>query len=163
TNTVRTEKTVTLSSFPHDRSARCSADVLCYSWGEEPFKPPTPPARQGAPEMGVRARQAPSERRLPLGVLRRLPGLLQPVLLPLLDPGVPGQEARLLQRRAVLRVDQGERPGHTEAQRPRLPGDAAAGDPGHDVELALRAERHERLVDKLLVHLVREVDVELPA
>src|SRR6266568_4577231 len=102
-------------------------------------------------------------RHLPLGVLRRLPGLLEPVLLPLLDPGVPGQEAGLLQRRAVLRVHQGQRPGHAEAQRARLPGDAATGDPGHHVELALRAERHERLVDQLLVHLVGEVHVERPA
>src|SRR5437763_1094370 len=100
---------------------------------------------------------------LPLGVLRRLAGLLQAVLLALLDPGVPGQEAGLLQRRAVLRVDQGERPGHAEAQCARLPGDAAAGDPGHHVELVLRAQGHERLVDELLVHLVREVHVERAA
>src|SRR5438874_152950 len=110
-----------------------------------------------------RARQAPRGRHLPLGVLRRLAGLLQAVLLALLDPGVPGQEAGLLQRRAVLRVHQGQRPGHAEAQRARLPGDAAAGDPGHDVELVLRAQGHERLVDELLVHLVREVHVERPA
>src|SRR6201996_6982221 len=100
---------------------------------------------------------------LPLGVLRRLAGLLQAVLLALLDPGVPGQEACLLQRRAVLRVDQGKRPGHAEAQRARLPGDAAAGDPGHHVELVLPAQGHERLVDELLVHLVREVHVERAA
>src|SRR5207248_2753249 len=109
------------------------------------------------------SRPAPRGRHLPLGVLRRLAGLLQAVLLALLDPGVPGQEAGLLQRRAVLRVHQGQRPGHAEAQRARLPGDAAAGDPGHDVELVLRAQGHERLVDELLVHLVREVRVERPA
>src|SRR5690242_7191392 len=111
----------------------------------------------------AQARQAPRGRHLPLGVLRRLAGLLQAVLLALLDPGVPGQEAGLLQRRAVLRVHQGQRPGHAEAQRARLPDAAAAGDPGHDVELVLRAQGHERLVDELLVHLVREVDVERPA
>src|SRR5271169_4013087 len=102
-------------------------------------------------------------RHLPLGVLRCLPGLLQAVLLALLDPGVPGHEAGLLQRRAVLRVYQDQRAGHAEAQGARLPGDAAAGDQGHHVELALRAEGHERLVDQLLVHLVREVHVERPA
>src|SRR5215469_7882443 len=96
-------------------------------------RPVTGPARTG---------------RLPLGVLGRLPGLLQTVLLTLLDPGVPGQEAGLLQGRAVLRVDEGECPGHAEAQRARLPGDAAARDPGHHVELTLGAERHERLVDQ---------------
>src|SRR5208337_1972012 len=108
-------------------------------------------------------RQPLRERHLPLGVLRRLPGLLQACLLALLDPGVPGQESGLLQRRAVLRVHQGQRPGHAEAQSARLPGDAAAGDPGHHVEAALRAEEHERLVDQLLMHLVREVHVERPA
>src|SRR5580704_16820364 len=108
---------------------------------------------------GVRWRAA----ALPLGVLRRLPGLLQAVLLALLDPGVPGEEPGLLQRRAVLRVHQGQRAGHAEAQRARLPGDAAAGDPGHHVELVLRAQGHERLVDELLVHLVGEVYVERPA
>src|SRR5580704_15990215 len=108
---------------------------------------------------GVRWRAA----ALPLGVLRRLPGLLQAVLLALLDPGVPGEEPGLLQRRAVLRVDQRQRAGHAEPQRTRLPGDAAARDAGDDVELAFRAEGHERLVDQLLVHLVREVHVERPA
>src|SRR5580693_5225835 len=109
------------------------------------------------------ARQPRAGRGLPLGVLGRLAGLLQAVLLALLDPRVPGQEAGLLQRRAVLRVQQGQRPGHTEAQRARLPGDAAAGDPGHHVELVLRAQGDERLVDELLVHLVREVHIERPA
>ena len=41
------------------------------------------------------------QRRLALGVLRRLTGLLQTGLLALLDPRVAGQEAGLLQRRAV--------------------------------------------------------------
>src|SRR5271166_5373881 len=103
------------------------------------------------------------ERTLPLGVLGRLPGLLQAVLLALLDPGVPGHEPGLLQGWAVLRIDEDERPGHAEAQRARLPGDAAARDPRHHVELALGAECHERLVDELLMHLVREVHIERPA
>src|SRR5262249_53932707 len=82
---------------------------------------------------------------LPLGVLRRLAGLLQTVLLALLDPGVAGQEASPLKYRAVLRVDQDQRPGDAQPQRPRLAGDAAAGDPGDDVELVFRAQRDERL------------------
>src|ERR1700677_59924 len=94
---------------------------------------------------------------LALGVLRSLTRLLEAVLLPLLDPGVPGNEAGLLQGRAILRVDHDKRAGHAEAQRAGLPGDTAAGDKGDDVKLVLRAQGHERLVDELLVHLVREV------
>ena len=69
-----------------------------------------------------------------LRVLRGLPGLLQPGLLPFLHPGIPGEEAGSLQARAVLRVHDLERPGDAEPQRSRLPGYAAPGDPGHDVE-----------------------------
>src|SRR5262249_59338275 len=49
---------------------------------------------------------------LPLGVLRSLPGLLQPILLALRDPGIAGQEARALQRGPLLRVHQRHRPRH---------------------------------------------------
>src|SRR5580693_31224 len=134
-DTIRTKQPTTLTRFTHVAPPLVCVDV----W--------------------VRRRAG----HLPLGVLRRLPGLLQAVLLALLDPGVPGHETGLLQRRAVLRVDQHQRPGHAEAQRAGLPGDATAGDPGHHVELTLAAERHERLVDQLLVHLVREVHVERAA
>ena len=78
---------------------------------------------------------------LALGVLGRLAGLLQPVLLALLDPGVPGQEAGPLQRRPVLRVDQSQRPGDAQPQRARLPGDAAAGDRGRSRRTAPRRPR----------------------
>src|SRR5690349_9758680 len=131
-------------------SLRCSVGTSRAGAGRA-LKAAGPAEQRGLPE------------KLPLGVLRCLPGLLQTVLLALLDPGVPGQEAGLLQRRPVLRVDQGQRPGHAEAQRAGLPGDTAAGDQGHHVELALRAEGHERLVDQLLVHLVGEVHVERTA
>src|SRR5215470_6483948 len=94
-------------------------------------------------------------RRLALGVLRRLTCLLQARLLPFLDPGVPGQEAKALQRRAARRIDEYQRPGDSQPQRARLAGDAAACDPRDDVELILSAERHKRLVDELLVHLIR--------
>src|SRR5690348_18504610 len=131
-------------------SLRCSVGTSRAGAGRA-LKAAGPAEQRGLPE------------KLPLGVLRCLPGLLQTVLLALLDPGIPGQEAGLLQRRPVLRVDQGQRPGHAEAQRAGLPGDTAAGDQGHHVELALRAEGHERLVDQLLVHLVGEVHIERTA
>ena len=53
----------------------------------------------------------PGRLELALGVLRRLAGLLQTVLLALLDPGVAGEEAGLLQGRAVLGIDQRSAPG----------------------------------------------------
>src|SRR6516162_1658363 len=109
-----------------------------------------------------RMRHAGQPCRSALGVLRRLPGLLQPVLLALLDPGVPGQEPRPLQGSPVLGVHQRERPSDTQPQRAGLAGDAAAGDPGGHVELALRAQGDQRLADELLMHLVREEVLQRP-
>src|SRR3954447_3088994 len=96
-----------------------------------------------------------------LAVLRRLARLLEPGLLPLDDPGVPGEQAGLLQRRAVgLGGHRVERAGHAQTQRSGLAGDAAAVDAGHDVEAADEVRAHERLVDDLLLQLVREVGLE---
>src|ERR1700761_3523087 len=66
--------------------------------------------------------------RLALGVLRRLTGLLEPVLLPLGCPGGPGKEARLLQRRTFLRVHQRQSAGNAEPQCASLTRDAATAD-----------------------------------
>src|SRR5687767_10419523 len=80
---------------------------------------------------------------LTLAVLRGLTGLLEAVLLALGGAGVTGQEAGLLQRRAVdLDVQDGQRTGQAHAQGAGLAGDAAAVDAGDDVELVLGAERH---------------------
>src|SRR5262245_55920750 len=65
--------------------------------------------------------------RLPLGVLRRLAGLLEAVLLRLLLARVAREEAGLLDLRARLRVELGERTGDAEAQGAGLTRDAAAG------------------------------------
>src|SRR3954468_23884810 len=93
--------------------------------------------------------------------LRRLAGLLETGLLALDDAGVAGQQPGLLQRRAVgLDGDGVQRTGHAQAQRARLAGDAAAVDAGGDGEAALELQLGERLVDDLLVQLVREVGVE---
>src|SRR5690349_24289001 len=102
------------------------------------------------------------ERWSALRVLRSLPGLLQAVLLSLLDAGIPGQEARPLQGNPVLRVDQREGTRDPQPQRPRLAGDPAAGDAGDHIELTLGAEGHERLTDELLVDLVREEVLQRP-
>src|SRR6516164_162370 len=124
-----------------------------------PATPRTPSVPKIRPmSVGPRTSQ-----RLALGVLRSLTGLLEAVLLPLRRPCVAGEEAGLLQRRPVLRVDERERPRQPESQRAGLARDAAAADARDHVELALGAERHERLSDDLLVHLVREVRVERPA
>src|SRR3954471_24510014 len=95
-----------------------------------------------------------------LRVLGRLAGLLQAVLLPLLGPRVTGEEAGLLQRRAVVGLEPDERAGDREAQGPGLAGDAAAVQGGDDVVLVGLLQGDERLLDELLVHLVREVVVE---
>src|ERR1017187_6735800 len=97
-----------------------------------------------------------------LGVLRRLTCLLQPVLLALLHPSVPGQEAGFLQARAAVRVDEDQCPGDPQPQRAGLAGDTAAGDPGDHVELVISTERDEWLTDELLMELVREVLVQRP-
>src|SRR5262249_26304629 len=101
-----------------------------------------------------------SQCRLALGVLRSLAGLLQAVLLGLGDARVTGQEAGLLECRPVVRVDLGERASTREPQRAGLTGDATAAKVGDDVERLGLLGNHERLANKLLVHLVREVRLE---
>src|SRR3954468_19097959 len=91
------------------------------------------PQRRGAPGRPVR-RGARRALRSALRVLRGLAGLLEAVLLAFLDPRVTGEEAGLLQRRAVVRVVRDERPGDAEAQRAGLAGDAAATQVGDHVE-----------------------------
>src|SRR6266516_400855 len=102
------------------------------------------------------------ERWSALRVLRCLPGLLQAVLLALLDAGIPGKEARPLQGSPVFRVDQYQGTCDPQPQRTRLAGDPAAGDAGGHIELPLGPEGHERLTDELLVDLVREEVLQRP-
>src|SRR5690625_577902 len=92
-----------------------------------------------------------------LAVLRGLAGLLQSVLLALDLTRVAGQEAGLLEHRAVLRGDQDPRPGDRQAQRPGLPGRPAAVEVGVDVDAVEAVHRHQRRLDQLLVDLVGEV------
>src|SRR5919107_5514402 len=93
-----------------------------------------------------------------LAVLGSLAGLLEAGLLALDDARVTGEQARLLQRRTVrVEVHRVQRPGDPEAQRTRLAGDAATVDAGDHVEAADQVGGDERLVDDLLVQLVREV------
>src|SRR5690242_2950748 len=92
-----------------------------------------------------------------LAVLRGLAGLLQTVLLALGGAGVPSQEAGLLQRRTVIRVDLDERASDRQAQRTGLAGDAAALEVAEDVERLRLLDGHQGLTDELLVHLVGEV------
>src|SRR5699024_3271623 len=99
-----------------------------------------------------------------LGVLRRLAGLLEAGLLALDDAVVTTEEAGLLEGRSVvLLVDLVQRAGHTEAHGPGLTGCTAAGEADDDVEAALEVESRERIVDLLLVQLVREVVLERAA
>src|SRR5437868_9335734 len=98
---------------------------------------------------------------LALAVLRSLAGLLQSVLLALGGARVTGEEAGLLERRAVrLDIESGQPTGQAHAQGAGLTGDAATVDARDHVERLFGAEHHEGLVDDLLVNLVREVVLE---
>src|SRR5690606_5677721 len=72
-----------------------------------------------------------------------------------------GQEAGLLQRRAVLTVMLAERTGDGQAQGPRLSGDTAAAQVGDDVNAFQLVDGGQGLTDQLLVHLAREVVLKL--
>src|SRR5688572_24766161 len=99
-----------------------------------------------------------------LAVLRRLASLLQSVLLALLRAGVAREEAGPLERGAVaVLVDLVQGAGDRQPQRAGLPRDAAAVDARDHVEALVDLQGHERVVDQLLVDLVREVLVELAA
>src|SRR6266508_984092 len=92
-----------------------------------------------------------------LRVLRSLAGLLQPVLLTLLDPRVAGQEARLLQAGPVLDVQVAQCPSDGQPQRAGLAGNAPAAQVGEDVDRVNPVGGHQRVADQLLMHLAREV------
>ena len=103
-------------------------------------------------------------RRLALGVLRRLAGSLEPVLLAFLHPRIAGQEAGLAERQAMpLGVELEEGPGDAVADRAGLAGDAAALDLDHHVEAALGPGDPERHADVGLVDRVPEVLLERTA
>src|SRR5690606_13478612 len=92
---------------------------------------------------------------------RGLASLLEASLLALDDAGVARKEPGLLEGGAVvLAVDLVEGTGDREAQRARLTRGAAARDLGLDVVGAEQVEHLERVVDELLVQLVREVVLE---
>src|SRR5665647_314054 len=106
----------------------------------------------------------PSANGLTLRELRSLTGLLESGLLALLDASVAVEEAGLLEDGAVvLFVDLVQRTRDAEAQRAGLAGGAAAGDACDDVVAAQEVKDLERVVDQLLVQLVREVVRELAA
>src|SRR4051812_4877920 len=117
------------------------------------------------PAPGV-GRTRPSVRRgarSALRVLRSLAGLLETVLLALLDAGVTGEEAGLLQSRAVVRLVGDQGAGDAEAQCAGLAGDAAAAQVRDHVEDLGLLGGDQRLADELLVHLAREVGLEVAA
>ena len=82
---------------------------------------------------GVSKREA----RLPLRELRPLAGLLQAGLLALDLARVAGEEALALERDARFGIGLDERPGDPVTQRAGLAGDAAAVQPGAEIEPSL--------------------------
>ena len=89
-----------------------------------------------------------------------LTGLVQTGLLALDGAGVPGEEAGLLQCRAVVRRVLGEGAGDGQTQGAGLARGATTVEQRHDVELLLALDEDQRRLDELLVHLVREVLLE---
>src|SRR5437867_12161807 len=91
---------------------------------------------------------------LPLAELEATARALLAVLLPLLDPGVPREEPRLLQPLAQLQVDHAQGAGDAVAQRARLGRDAAAVQLRLHVVLVVRLGHREGLLDEHLERLV---------
>src|SRR5262245_44579727 len=93
----------------------------------------SPGFRHRGPELAGPARGQGSK--LPLAELEAPAGALLSVLLPLLDPGVPGQEPRLFELAPKLGVEGAERPGDAVPERAGLGRHAAPMQGGEDVEL----------------------------
>src|SRR5688500_12451684 len=90
------------------------------------------PRTPSVPNLSIRTSRA-TPRGLALGVLRRLAGLLEAVLLGLLLPRVAGEESSSLEGDAQLGLELGEGAGDTHAQGACLAGDATAVDGAVDV------------------------------
>src|SRR6266567_2880742 len=158
------ERAAAKAPMPSSTSAAAAATFMASpavrSRPATPRTPSVPNSRPTDTPPGLRYCRA--DLTSALRVLRRLAGLLQAVLLALLDPGIPGQEAGSLEGLPVFRVDERQCPGDPQPQCAGLAGDATASDPGHHVKLVFGSQRHERLADQLLVHLVGEVLIKRP-
>ena len=88
---------------------------------------------------------------------------MQTSLLALDSTSVAGEEASLLENAALLRVELVQGTSNSQAQSTGLTGRATTVDVGLDVELALALDQDQRILDLLLVQLVREVILELAA
>ena len=88
---------------------------------------------------------------------------MQTCLLTLDSTSVAGQEASLLQLGALLRVVLVQGAGDSQTHRTSLAGRAAAGQGCLDVELVLALQQDQRVLDELLVELVREVVLQCAA
>src|SRR5262249_36158506 len=124
-----------------------------------------PPGARGAPggfpaPPGGGARGA---NELALAELETTTGALLPILLALLDPGVPGEEPRLLALPPQLEVERAEGGRDAVAEGPRLGGDSAPVKGRVDVELLYRLRHRERLAHQHLERLVAaEILVQRP-
>ena len=115
--------------------------------------------RGGSPAKRLKApsRTRPTTATSALAVLRSLTGLLEAVLLPLRGARVTGQEAGLLEGRAVLGVDLDQGAGDREAQSAGLARRCRRRGGWRRCRTSPACRRSPGAPDELLVHLVREV------
>src|SRR4051812_36734727 len=100
---------------------------------------------------------------LPLGVLRRLAGLLEAVLATLLLARVACEQAGLLQHRPGVGIERDERAGDSEPDRTRLAAHAATVEGRVDVVDLFGLREPQRLLGDDLVREDREVRLERAA
>src|SRR5205814_1745392 len=154
----RMMRTCGASAGAHAAAARPSASARS-AVRNSPTAPRTPSVPNSRRSPGT----TPTRRKLTLGELRALTGLLEACLLALLRARVAREEAPALELAAQVGIGLHERARHTVPEGARLGGHAAAVDAGDHVHALLVARRLERCAHRLLKRGAREEILERPA